>query len=50
MRGVEVWHGEGVDDGFFEFFDYGTEAADVFRDVLAGLWGRRAYESTDSVE
>lgn len=26
---VEVWHGEGVDDGFFELGDYGGEAADV---------------------
>jgi len=26
---VEVWEGEGVDYGFFEFFDYGVEAADV---------------------
>ena len=49
MRGVELWHGEGVDDGFFELFDYGTEAADVFWDVLAGLWGRWACESMNSV-
>lgn len=26
---VEVGEGEGVDDGFFELFDYRVEAADV---------------------
>lgn len=30
MRGVEMGHCEGVDDGFFELGDDGCEAADVF--------------------
>lgn len=31
---VEVREGERVDDGFFELFDYGVEAADVFISLL----------------
>ena len=29
---VKVRHGEGIDDGFFEFFDYGVEATNVWRE------------------
>lgn len=35
---VEVWEGERVDDGFFELFDYGVEAADVVERDGYLLW------------
>ena len=27
---VEVWHCEGIDDGFLQFFDDGVETADIW--------------------